>query len=124
MDLFISRADEAESQQIPEAVLECSGLMKAKRLLVHADSNYILITEPCMSAKELLELISSLRESVEALLFELVHASQHIHLKCDWGGDPLEMIDEDVVRELIGCGANMEGLRLLLMKEAIETDDE
>ena len=40
------------------------------------------------------------------------------------GGDPLEMIDEDVVHELIGCGANMEGLRLLLMKEAIETDDE
>ena len=124
VDLFISRDDEAGSQQIPEAVLECSGLMKAKKLLVHADSNYILITETCMPAKELLELISSLRESVEALLFELVHASQHIHLKCDWGEDPLEMIDEDVVHELIGCGASMEGLRLLLMKEAIETDEE
>lgn len=34
------------------------------------------------------------------------------------------MIDEDVVHELIGCGASMEGLRPLLMKEAIETDDE
>lgn len=79
MDLLISRDDAAGSQQIPEAVLECSGLMRAKKLLVH--SNYILITEPCMPAKELLELISSLRESVEALLFELVHASQHIHLK-------------------------------------------
>lgn len=124
MDLFISRDDAAGSQQIPETVLEKAGLKDTERLLVHADKDYILLRKFDMPVKEQIELVSSLREGIEFLLFELVHASQHIHLKCDWDGDPLEMIDEDIVHELIGCGASMDGLRLLLMKEAIETDEE
>lgn len=124
MDLLISRDDAAGSQQIPETVLEKAGLKDTERLLVHADKDYILLRKFDMPVKEQIELVSSLREGIEFLLFELVHASQHIHLKCDWDGDPLEMIDEDIVHELIGCGASMDGLRLLLMKEAIETDEE
>lgn len=124
MDLLISRDDAGGSQQVPEAVLEKAGLKDTERLLVHADKDYILLRKFDMPVKEQIELVSSLREGIEFLLFELVHASQHIHLKCEWEGDPLEMIDEDVVRELIGCGASMEGLRLLLIKEAIETDEE
>lgn len=124
MDVLISRDDAAESQQIPETVLEKAGLKDTERLLVHADKDYILLRKFDMPVKEQIELVSSLREGIEFLLFELVHASQHIHLKCDWDGDPLEMIDEDIVHELIGCGASMDGLRLLLMKEAIETDEE
>lgn len=123
MDLILPRDDTTGLQQIPETVLKCSGLMKAKKLFIHAGSSYILITESGMPVKKQIELISSLRENTETLLFELVHDSQHIHLKCDWEGDPLEMIDEDVVHDLIGCGANMKGLRLLLVKEAIETDE-
>lgn len=124
VDLLISRDDAAGSQQIPETVLEKAGLKDTERLLVHADKDYILLRKFDMPVKEQIELVSSLREGIEFLLFELVHASQHIHLKCDWDGDPLEMIDEDIVHELIGCGASMDGLRLLLMKEAIETDEE
>ena len=124
MDLLISRDDAGGSQQVPEAVLEKAGLKDTERLLVHADKDYILLRKFDMPVKEQIELVSSLREGIEFLLFELVHASQHIHLKCEWEGDPLEMIDEDVVHELIGCGASMEGLRLLLIKEAIETDEE
>lgn len=124
MDVLISRDDAAGSQQIPETVLEKAGLKDTERLLVHADKDYILLRKFDMPVKEQIELVSSLREGIEFLLFELVHASQHIHLKCDWDGDPLEMIDEDIVHELIGCGASMDGLRLLLMKEAIETDEE
>lgn len=124
MDLSISREGADGSQQIPEAVLEKAGLKDTERLLVHADKDYILLRKFDMPVKEQIELVTGLHENMEALLFELVHASQHIHLKCEWEGDPLEMIDEDVVHELIGCGASMEGLRLLLIKEAIETDEE
>ena len=124
MDLSISREGADGSQQIPEAVLEKAGLKDTEKLLLHADKDYILLRKFDMTVKEQIELVTGLHENVEALLFGLVHASQHIHLKCEWEGDPLEMIDEDVVRELIGCGASMGGLRLLLMKEAIETDEE
>lgn len=124
VDLSISREGADGSQQIPEAVLEKAGLKDTERLLVHADKDYILLRKFDMPVKEQIELVTGLHENMEALLFELVHASQHIHLKCEWEGDPLEMIDEDVVHELIGCGASMEGLRLLLIKEAIETDEE
>ena len=106
VDLLISRDDAAGSQQIPETVLEKAGLKDTGRLLVHADKDYILLRKFDMPVKEQIELVSSLREGIEFLLFELVHASQHIHLKCDWDGDPLEMIDEDIVHELIGCGAS------------------
>lgn len=123
MDLILPRDDTTGPQQIPEDVLKCSGLKEAEKLVIHAGNSYILITESGVPVKKQIELISSLRESVEVLLFELVHASQHIHFKGDWEGDPLEMIDEDVVHDLISCGANMKGLRLLLVKEAIETDE-
>ena len=124
VDLLIPRDDAAGSRQIPEAVLEKAGLKDTERLFVHADKDYILLRKYDMTVKEEIELVTSLREGLESLLFELVHASQHVHIKCGWDRDPLEMIDEDVVHELIGCGASMDGLRLLLMKEAIEIDEE
>ena len=123
MDLLISRDDAAGLQQIPETVLEKAGLKGTERLLVHADKGYILIRKNDMAVKEQIELIASLREGIEFLLFKLVHTSQHTYFKYDWGRDPLELTDEDVVHELINCGASMEGLRLLIMKEGIEVDD-
>lgn len=122
VDLLISRDDAAGSQQIPETVLEKAELKGTERLLVHADKGYILIRKNDMAVKEQIELIASLREGIEFLLFKLVHTSQHAYLKYDWGRDPLELIDEDVVHELIDCGASMEGLRFLLMKEGFEVD--
>lgn len=122
MDLLILRDDEAGSQQIPETVLDRAGLKDTEKLLVHADKGYIWIRKDDMAVKEQIELIASLREGIEFLLFKLVHTSQHTYLKYDWGRDPLELIDEDVVHELIDCGASMEGLRILLMKEGIEVD--
>ena len=122
VDLLISRDDAAGSQQIPETVLEKAELKGTERLLVHADKGYILIRKNDMAVKEQIELIASLREGIEFLLFKLVHTSQHTYLKYDWGRDPLELIDEDVVHELIDCGASMEGLRFLLMKEGFEVD--
>lgn len=123
MDLLILQDDEAGSQQIPETVLDRAGLKDTEKLLVHADKGYILIRKDDMEVKEQIELIASLREGIEFLLFKLVHTSQHAYLKYDWGKDPLELTDEDVVHELINCGASMEGLRLLIMKEGIEVDD-
>lgn len=122
MDLLLPRDNDAGSQPIPESVLEKAGLKDTEKLLVHADKGYILIRKDDMAVKEQIELIASLREGIEFLLFKLVHTSQHAYLKYDWGRDLLELIDEDVVHELIDCGASMEGLRLLLMKEGIEVD--
>ena len=122
VDLLLPRDNAAGSQPIPESVLEKAGLKDTEKLLVHADKGYILIRKDDMAVKEQIELIAGLREGIEFLLFKLVHTSQHAYLKYDWGRDPLELIDEDVVHELINCGASMEGLRLLLMKEGIEVD--
>ena len=54
------------------------------------------------------------------MILQLVDASNEIVDVLDIP-DPLEAMDEDLLDDLLECGANLDGLRLLL---AVEDEDE
>ena len=56
------------------------------------------------------------------LVKQLTEASYKA-LSCPEGcKDPLDEFDEDVIENLMGCGADLDGLRMLLLQE--EAEDE
>ena len=63
--------------------------------------------------------IKYLNELVDSLVLQLVDASNEIANTTDIP-DPLDHVDEDVLDALLGCGANPDGLRMLL---ALEDED-
>ena len=75
-----------------------------------------------MSTREAMKMVSHLEQMSVDLVKQLTEASYKA-LSCPEGcKDPLDEFDEDVIENLMGCGADLDGLRMLLLQE--EAEDE
>lgn len=82
----------------------------------------ILISREDITARQAITTITHLSEVIDSLILQLVDASNEIVDVLDIP-DPLETMDEDLLDDLLECGANLDGLRLLLAVED-EADEE
>ncbi len=113
-----------EKQMLPGSVMKMGGLAQAECLLIHAEAGHILISDAALTPREKMNLITQLYKDIESLCQQLVEASNMVKGKFLLKHDPLREVDGDVVADLICMGADEDRLRILLMKEAIETDEE
>ena len=83
---------------------------------------HILISREDITARQAITTITHLYEVIDSLILQLVDASNEIVDVLDIP-DPLETVDEELLDDLLECGANPDGLRLLLAVED-EADEE
>ena len=116
MKFVLHRNTENRNQKIPFPAMQVAGLADAEQLTIQADAGSILIS------REDITTITHLYEVIDSLILQLVDASNEIVDVLDIP-DPLETVDEDLLDDLLECGANPDGLRLLLAVED-EADEE
>ena len=76
-----------------------------------------LLSRGEMSTREAMKMVSHLEQMSVDLVKQLTEASYKA-LSCPEGcKDPLDEFDEDVIENLMGCGADLDGLRMLLLQE-------
>ena len=119
MKFILYRDPQNRNQKIPFPAMEISGLANTDELMIHADAGCILISRNDLSASEALKTIANLRATINCLRELLVNVSNEVSNGLDIQ-DPLFVVDEDVLEDLLKCGANPDGLRLLL---ALEEED-
>ena len=83
---------------------------------------YLVSSLGVTGARQAITTITHLYEVIDSLILQLVDASNEIVDVLDIP-DPLETVDEDLLDDLLECGANPDGLRLLLAVED-EADEE
>ena len=96
-----------------------SGLVGSEKLICDVPKGCVLLSRDKLSVKEALQMIDLLQEKIDSMMLQLVDASNEIANTTDIP-DPLDHVDEDVLDALLGCGANPDGLRMLL---ALEDED-
>ena len=122
MKFVLNRNPENRNQKIPVPARQMAGLADAKQLTIQADAGSILISREDITARQAITTITHLYEVIDSLILQLVDASNEIVDVLDIP-DPLETVDEDLLDDLLECGANPDGLRLLLAVED-EADEE
>ena len=122
MKFVLNRNPENRNQKIPFPAMQMAGLADAKQLTIQADAGSILISREDITAQQAITTITHLSEVIDSLILQLVDASNEIVDVLDIP-DPLEAMDEDLLDDLLECGANLDGLRLLLAVED-EADEE
>ena len=122
MKFVLHRNPENRNQIIPFPAMQVAGLADAKQLTIQADAGSILISREDITARQAITTITHLYEVIDSLILQLVDASNEIVDVLDIP-DPLETVDEDLLDDLLECGANPDGLRLLLAVED-EADEE
>lgn len=122
MKFVLNRNPENRNQKIPFPAMQMAGLADAKQLTIQADAGSILISREDITARQAITTITHLYEVIDSLILQLVDASNEIVDVLDIP-DPLEAVDEDLLDDLLECGANLDGLRLLLAVED-EADEE
>ena len=122
MKFVLNRNPENRNQKIPFPAMHMAGLADAKHLTIQADAGSILISREDITAQQAITTITHLSEVIDSLILQLVDASNEIVDVLDIP-DPLETVDEDLLDDLLECGANPDGLRLLLAVED-EADEE
>ena len=118
MKFVLNRNPENRNQKIPFPAMQMAGLADAEQLTIQADAGSILISREDITARQAITTITHLYEVIDSLILQLVDASNEIVDVLDIP-DPLETVDEDLLDDLLECGANPDGLRLLL---AVEDD--
>lgn len=118
MKFVLHRNPENRNQKIPFPAMQVAGLADAEQLTIQADAGSILISREDITARQAITTITHLYEVIDSLILQLVDASNEIVDVLDIP-DPLETVDEDLLDDLLECGANPDGLRLLL---AVEDD--
>lgn len=118
MKFVLHRNPENRNQKIPFPAMQVAGLADAKQLTIQADAGSILISREDITARQAITTITHLYEVIDSLILQLVDASNEIVDVLDIP-DPLETVDEELLDDLLECGANPDGLRLLL---AVEDD--
>ena len=113
---------ENRNQKVPFPALQIAGLADAEELTIQADAGSILISREDITPQQAITTITHLYEVIDALILQLVDASNEIVNVLDLP-DPLDTVDEDLLDELLGCGANPDGLRLLLGLEDEEFEE-
>ena len=122
MKFVLNRNPENRNQKIPFPAMQMAGLADAEQLTIQADAGSILISREDITARQAITTITHLSEVIDSLILQLVDASNEIVDVLDIP-DPLEAMDEDLLDDLLECGANLDGLRLLLAVED-EADEE
>ena len=122
MKLLLSRNPENRKQQIPYPAMEISNLANAEELLLYVDEGCILLSRKDISTREAISTITHLGCVIGSLMTQLVDASQEMAGQPEEREDPLDEFDEGTVEDLMDCGADPDGLRMLLLME--ETADE
>ena len=122
MKLLLPRNPENRKQQIPYPAMEISNLANAEELLLYVDEGSILLSRKEISTREAIQTITQLSCVVGNLMTQLVDASQEMAGQPEEREDPLDEFDEGTLEDLMDCGADPEGLRMLLLME--ETADE
>ena len=122
MKFVLHRNTENRNQKIPFPTMQVAGLADAEQLTIQADAGSILISREDITARQAITTITHLYEVIDSLILQLVDASNEIVDVLDIP-DPLETVDEDLLDDLLECGANPDGLRLLLAVED-EADEE
>ena len=122
MKFVLPRNTENRNQKIPFPAMQVAGLADAEQLTIQADAGSILISREDITARQAITTITHLYEVIDSLILQLVDASNEIVDVLDIP-DPLETVDEDLLDDLLECGANPDGLRLLLAVED-EADEE
>lgn len=122
MKFVLNRNPENRNQKIPFPAMQMAGLADAEQLTIQADAGSILISREDITARQAITTITHLYEVIDSLILQLVDASNEIVDVLDIP-DPLETVDEELLDDLLECGANPDGLRLLLAAED-EADEE
>lgn len=122
MKFVLHRNPENRNQKVPFPALQIAGLADAEELTIQADAGSILISREDITPQQAITTITHLYEVIDALILQLVDASNEIVNALDLP-DPLDTVDEDLLDELLGCGANPDGLRLLLGLEDEEFEE-
>lgn len=122
MKLLLPRNPENRKQQIPYPAMEISNLANAEELLLYVDEGSILLSRKEISTREAIQTITQLSYVVGNLMTQLVDASQEMAGQPEEREDPLDEFDEGTLEDLMDCGADPDGLRMLLLME--ETADE
>ena len=122
MKFVLHRNPENRNQKIPFPAMQVAELADAEQLTIQADAGSILISREDITARQAITTITHLYEVIDSLILQLVDASNEIVDVLDIP-DPLEAVDEDLLDDLLECGANPDGLRLLLAVED-EADEE
>lgn len=113
---------ERKTLTIPRAALQISNLANAEELLLYAGEGSILLSRKEISTREAIQTITQLSCVVGNLMTQLVDASQEMAGQPEEREDPLDEFDEGTLEDLMDCGADPDGLRMLLLME--ETADE
>ena len=113
---------ECKTLTIPRAALQISHLADAEELLLYAGEGSILLSRSELSTREAIKTITHLGCVIGSLMTQLVDASQEMAGQPEEQEDPLDEFDEDTLEDLVDCGADPDGLRMLLLME--ETADE
>ena len=113
---------EHKTLTIPRAALQLSNLADAEELLLYVDEGSILLSRSELSTREAIKTITHLGCVIGSLMTQLVDASQEMAGQPEEQEDPLDEFDEDTLEDLVDCGADPDGLRMLLLME--ETADE
>ena len=129
MKFYVHRDPNNKLQMIPYVALQMSKLADADGLLLDVGEGTILLSRGEMSTREAMKMVSHLEQMSVDLVKQLTEASykalsaSYKALSCPEGcKDPLDEFDEDVIENLMGCGADLDGLRMLLLQE--EAEDE
>lgn len=122
MKFVLNRNPENRNQKIPFPAMQMAGVADAEQLTIQADAGSILISREDITARQAITTITHLYEVIDSLILQLVDASNEIVDVLDIP-DPLETVDEELLDDLLECGANPDGLRLLLAVED-EADEE
>lgn len=113
---------ERKTLTIPRAALQISHLADAEELLLYVGEGSILLSRKEISTREAIQTITQLSCVVGNLMTQLVDASQEMAGQPEEREDPLDEFDEGTLEDLMDCGADPDGLRMLLLME--ETADE
>ena len=122
MKFNLHRDSRNKLQKIPYSVMQIAGLADRKELTLQADEGCILLSHDHLSTREAIKTITHLDQVTSCLVKQLVEASNETVSRGDDRKDPLDEFDEEMIENLVDCGADPDGLRMLLVLE--ESEDE
>ncbi len=122
MKFYVHRDPSNKLQKIPYAAMQIAGLADREDLTLQADEGCILLSHDHLSTRETIQTATLLKQVTIDLMRQLVEASQEMASKPEEREDPLNQFDETMIEALVDCGADPDGLRMLLVLE--ESEDE
>ena len=122
MKFYVHRDPNNKLQKIPYATMQIAGLADREDLTLQADEGCILLSHDHLSTRETIQTATLLKQVTIDLMRQLVEASQEMASKPEEREDPLNQFDETMIEALVDCGADPDGLRMLLVLE--ESEDE